>query len=218
MTFDLTQENFIGTQYNWQNWYEAFCVCRHCKEATIFVLSQDIDSNHEIVYKNGLLKLTDAVNNYMNIEHYINIKDMATTKPPEHLPENIEAVFREGAACMAIECFNAAGTMFRLCIDLATKSKLPEGDVNGLNANIRRNLGLRLPWLFDNNLLPNDLRELSSCVRDDGNDGAHVGSLSEDDADDILDFTCAILERIYTEPERLKIAKSRRDARRGPKS
>jgi hypothetical protein len=143
---------------------------------------------------------------------------MATTKPPEHLPENIEAVFREGAACMAIECFNAAGTMFRLCIDLATKSKLPEGDVNGLNANIRRNLGLRLPWLFDNNLLPNDLRELSSCVRDDGNDGAHVGSLSEDDADDILDFTCAILERIYTEPERLKIAKSRRDARRGPKS
>jgi hypothetical protein len=217
ITFDLTQDNITHTVYNWQRWFEAFCVCRHCNKATIFVLSQKDLSSGEFIHKNGLVKFPDAVNKYMNIEGYINLKEMATTQPPEHLPEDIEAAFREGAACMAIECFNAAGTMFRLCIDLATKSKLPEGDANGLNANIRRNLGLRLPWLFDNNLLPNDLRELSSCVRDDGNDGAHVGSLSEEDAEDLLDFTCAILERIYTEPERLKIAKDRREARRGKK-
>jgi hypothetical protein len=215
MTFDLTQQHLTHTCYDWQYWFEAFCICRHCKQATIFVLSQNTTAPSEIVHENGLLKLTDAVNNYMNIEHYINIKDMATTQPPEYLPENIEAAFREGAACMSIECFNAAGTMFRLCIDLATKSKLPKDDAKGLNANIRRNLGLRLPWLFDNNLLPNDLRELSSCVKDDGNDGAHVGSLTKDDAEDLLDFTCAILERIYTEPERLKIAKARRNSRRG---
>ena len=218
MTFDLIQENFIGENYGWQYWYETFCICRHCNKATIFVLSQNTGANSDVIHKNGLLKLTDSVNNYMNIEHYINIKDMATTQPPEHLPENIEAAFREGASCMSIECFNAAGTMFRLCIDLATKYKLPASDEKGLNASIRRSLGLRLPWLFDNNLLPNDLRELSSCIRDDGNDGAHVGSMSKADADDLLDFTCAILERIYTEPARLKIAKDRREARRGPKS
>lgn len=34
----------------------------------------------------------------------------------------------------------------------------------------------------------------------DGNGGAHEGTLSKHDADDLLDFTIALLERMYTEP------------------
>ena len=116
---------------------------------------------------------------------------------------------------MSIGCFNAAGTMFRLCVDLATRSMLPEEEVEGLNARVKRNLGLRLPWLFDNDVLPEALRELSGCIKDDGNDGAHEGTLSEEDAEDLLDFTSVLLERIYTEPERLRFAKERREKRRG---
>ena len=118
------------------------------------------------------------------------------------------------AAVFGIQVGNAAATMFRLCMDIATRQMLPEKDEQGLNANIRRNLGLRLPWLFDTKRLPEALRDLSACVKDDGNDGAHEGTLSKVDADDLLDFTIALLERLYTEPERLKLAKSRRDARR----
>ena len=92
---------------------------------------------------------------------------------------------------------------------------LPEADGDGLNSKVRRNLGLRLPWLFDRNLLPEALRELSSCIKEDGNDGAHEGSLQKEDAEDLLDFTTALLERLYTEPERLRLAKERREARRG---
>lgn len=51
-------------------------------------------------------------------------------------------------------------------------------------------------------------------MKDDGNDGAHEGTLTQHDADDLLDFTIALLERLYTEPERLRLAKARRDARR----
>ena len=104
--------------------------------------------------------------------------------------------------------------MFRLCVDLVTKSFLPLEDKDGLNQKIRRNLGLRLPWLFDRHFLPEALRELSTCVKEDGNDGAHAGSLKEEDAEDLLDFTTALLERIYTEPERLRLAKERREKRR----
>jgi hypothetical protein len=215
MTFDITKENFTHVRYNWQYWFEAFCICRHCNKATIFVLSQNVDSDTKVVQKSGLVNLSVAVNRYMNIESYINLKDIATSKPPDHLPIEIEAAFREGAACMSIGCFNAAGTMFRLCIDLSTRSKLPEGDAEGLNAKVRRNLGLRLPWLFNNGLLPDALLELSTCIKEDGNDGAHVGNLTKDDAEDLLDFTYAILERLYTEPERLRLAKDRRDSRRG---
>ena len=55
---------------------------------------------------------------------------------------------------------------------------LPESDTDGLNASIRRNLGLRLPWLFDHGVLPESLREISTCVREDGNDSAHAGTLT----------------------------------------
>ena len=53
--------------------------------------------------------------------------------------------------------------MLRLCIDLATKPMLPAEEVEGLNRKTRRDLGSRLPWLFDNGLLPNDLRDLAKC-------------------------------------------------------
>ena len=106
--------------------------------------------------------------------------------------------------------------MFRLCVDLVTKSMLPAEDAPalGLNARTRRDLGLRIPWLFESGRLPEALKDLSSCIKDDGNDGAHAGNLSEADVADLLDFSAALLERIYTEPERLRLAKERREARR----
>ena len=107
--------------------------------------------------------------------------------------------------------------MSRMCIDLVTRPMLPEEEVEGLNARIRRDLGLRLPWLFDNGNLPEGLRELSRCIREDGNDGAHAGNLEKEDAEDVLGFTVAMLERIYTEPERLKLAEERRNIRRKDK-
>ena len=198
ITFDVTQEHFIRRKYSWQNWYEAFCICRHCKRSTTFVLSQNANSDHEAVHKNGLLKLNGAINRYMDIESFISLKDAAAIEPPEHLPEEIAAAFTEGAKCMAIDCHNAAATMFRLCLDITTRKMLPETDEPGLNPKVRRSLGLRLPWLFDTDRLPKDLRDLSSCVKEDGNDGAHEGTLSNEDADDLLDFTTALLERIYT--------------------
>ena len=113
-----------------------------------------------------------------------------------------------------MKCHNGAGSMFRLCIDLATKPLLPEDEVKGLNQKTRRDLGLRLKWLFDNEYLPESLRELSTCVREDGNDAAHAGNLSGDDSADLLDFTEALLQRIFTERERLRLAEERRIQRR----
>jgi Domain of unknown function (DUF4145) len=150
----------------------------------------------------------------MRIEGIVSKKDDASVEPPQYLPQGIESAFREGAMCLAVSCYNAAGTMFRLCVDLATRSLLPDGEIAGLNPKTRRDLGLRLPWLFANNHLPAALHDLSTCIKDDGNDGAHAGTLGKDDAEDLLDFTTALLERLYTEPEVLKLAKERREARR----
>ncbi len=215
ITFDIGQAHITGMEYKWQQWYEAFCICRYCRRATIFVLSESVHGDYTLVHKTGLLNFTGAVNQYVDIEGFISLKDTAASEPPEHIPDNIEKIFREGATSLAVRCNNAAGTMFRLCIDLVTRGMLPEGDADGLNARVRRDLGLRLPWMFDHGVLPESLKELSTCVREDGNDGAHAGTLTREDADNLLDFTSVLLERIYTEPERLRLAKARRDKRRG---
>lgn len=217
ITFDLTQDHYVRTEYDWQHWYEVFCICRHCRRATIFVLSLKTSAHdqHQIIKEKGLVDVGRAINRWMDIKGFIKISDFANASPPEHLPMNIRAAFEEAAKCLAIDCYNATGTMFRLCIDIATRSLLPEGEVAGLNAKTRRDLGLRLPWLFDNAKLPENLRELSTCVKEDGNDGAHAGTLQKADAEDLFEFTMALLERIYTEPEKLRLAKERREKRRG---
>ena len=70
-------------------------------------------------------------------------------------------------------------------------------------------------WLFGSGRLPQALQDLSHAVKEDGNDGAHAGILTAQDAEDLLDFTVALLERLYTEPKRLELAVARRAARRG---
>ena len=84
------------------------------------------------------------------------------------------------------------------------------------NSKTRRDLAPRLAWLFERGSLPSDLKALSSCIREDGNDAAHIGSLTKVDAEDLLDFTTALLERLITEPKRLEAALERRTKRRTP--
>ena len=83
------------------------------------------------------------------------------------------------------------------------------------NAKQRRDLGLRLEWMFEHSILPESLGELSKCVREDANDGAHRGTLTKEDAEDVHDFCHALLERLITEPAKLKLAEERRRQRRG---
>lgn len=217
ITFDVRASLSFRVEHGWQHWYEAFAICRRCKRSTVFVLSESVNSNYKHVHEVGLLKVEGgALNRYVDVEGHISLKDAAGVLPPEHVPAEIAAAFREGSTCLAVGCHNAAATMFRLCVDLTTRSLLPAEDSAGLNAKVRRDLGLRLPWLFQNGVLPAALSELSTCIKEDGNDGAHRGSLTEADAGDLLDFTVVLLERVYTEPARLRLASERRNARRTP--
>ncbi|WET41704.1 DUF4145 domain-containing protein [Citrobacter enshiensis] len=191
--------------------YEVYCVCRECRKTTMF-LCRPLEKNITLDgydWKNGIfgLKAVAAVG------RPISPADLAVEEPPEFLPEHINSAYEEGAKCLAIGCFNAAATMFRLCLDYATKGLVPDGE-QGPAQKIKRSLGLRMEWLFDNHILPEALRELAECVKDDGNDGAHEGILDKAAAEDLEDFTYLFLERLYTEPQRLVEARARREERR----
>ncbi|MGH6920172.1 MAG: DUF4145 domain-containing protein [Geminicoccaceae bacterium] len=215
MTFDVTQALPIGIRYDWQRWYELFCICRNCRRSTTFIAGQeDIKDKALFASAGALLDFDRSLNDHVRVEGYVSLSDTVVHGPPEYVPPHIQTAFKEGATCLAVQCWNAAGTMFRMCVDLATRSRLPSGEEEGLNTKTRRDLGLRLQWLFERGYLPSDLRELSTCIREDGNDGAHAGTLTKQDAEDLLDFTRALLERLYTEPQRLRLAEERRRLRR----
>jgi len=216
MTFDVPNAVHVAIYYGWQKEYELFSICRNCHKPTIFVVEQrKIDDRELFRDDKRFMQIDASINPWLDVVRYVGLRENIAHQPPEHLPKDVHDCYIEGATCLSVECYNAAGTMFRTCVDLSTRPMLPEEEVEGLNRRTRRDLGLRLHWLFDNGKLPNDLRELSKCIREDGNDGAHTATLTKEDSEDLLDFTEALLERLFTEPKRLQLAEERRHARRG---
>lgn len=211
-TFDCHYASLRFVKYNWQMNFELYVICRHCKGGSILLASERSDAEYDKTHKNGLLSHKDSLNNWVNIDGYISMKDENSHKAPEFTPQRIASAFDEGAKCLAVECWNAAGAMFRLCIDLTTKEIFPAQAQ--VKRRVRRELAARLEWLFANGHLPASLKDLSSCVREDGNDAAHAGNLSKVDSEDLAEFSAILLERIFTEPERIKQAEARRLQRR----
>ncbi|AGR78340.1 conserved hypothetical protein (DUF4145 domain) [Aliarcobacter butzleri 7h1h] len=206
-SFDIKGSSIININ-GWKHTLELYCICRHCKNGTIFIVSQkNLSEITSIVSKK------ENVNYLIDILKYINIKENSTEKPPLYLPKDINEVFQEGITCKSVECYNASATMFRLCLDKATKILLPEEDKNGLNNKIRRSLGLRLEWLIKNDYISKSLEDLMSCIKGDGNDGAHEGIVTKEVLEDIYEFTYILLERLYTEPKKVQLAKERREER-----
>ena len=211
-TFDVLANVYFFDDACSKHAHEAFCCCRACGRTTIFVLHHKSTANHEF-FKESIMQYDRSLNAYCIVKRFINISDTSAASPPKYLPDEVETAFVEAARAHAIGCWNAAGCMFRACVDMATKSLLPE-DTDGPDKHTRRTLALRLKWLFENELLPAGFRDLATCIREDGNDAAHMAALGKEDSSDLLDFTFALLERIYTEPSKLQTAIERRNTRR----
>jgi hypothetical protein len=214
ITFDVLAAYFIRKQYDWLHTFETFGICRKCHRSTVYVLVQREISWNDRKEGLRLQEYKGALNDFFDVRGFINLADRAKVDPPEHTPPDIAAIFVEGASSIAVQNWNAAGAMFRLAINLATQPLLPKEQNPGLTRRKRRDLGPRVEWLMQNGRITRDLYDLSECIREDGNDGAHDGTLKKEDAADLLDFTAALFERMYSEPERLKLAKERRDKRR----
>jgi hypothetical protein len=216
MTFDASASVVVRRQYDWQHWFEAFCVCRNCRRPTIFLIKQkepEWNEREEVAVPE---KHKGSLNRYFEVDRFISLIDRKRIEPPDHTPPEIAAVFNEGSSSVVINNWNAAGAMFRLAINLATQPLLPTEPMPRLTRRKRRDLGPRVDWLMENGRITQDLYDLSECIREDGNDGAHDGTLTKEDAADLLDFTVALFERMFTEPERLRLAKDRREKRRTP--
>ncbi len=214
ITFDIRgSHELLPRRHNWEYQFEVLAVCRQCQRTTDFVLVTRLERHEdvrEVLSRKTLEQFPMDLDQCFDVTGFICPKDLASVAPPDHVPDDIATAFREGATCCNVECWNAAAAMFRLCIDLATKAKLLKKDEANIPRHKREKLGPRLKWLFANNVLPDDLEELSTCIHEDRNDG----TLEKADALALRDFATALLDRIYTQPERLRLAKVWRKERR----
>ncbi len=208
----------LETQHGWRVFLEIYLVCRVCHRSSIFLVYQkksDESLTRALQQQNKIVETTGSLNDFLHFERVISVGDRNVAAPPEDLPNSLSSVIIEGNKCISVGCWNAAAAMYRLALDLATKDLLPE---NGeFSSAVRDKLAFRLEWLFNEKLLPLDLKSLAECVRQDGNDGAHDGNLTEIEAKDLQEFATEMLRRLYSEPARIKKAEDRRLERRGNK-
>ena len=208
ITFDVLAASHVGRK-NRLTAYEAFCCCRSCSKSSIFLVT---------IRKNLSFRMNDVLQNEYSLNNILKDTELVIIFPstfaiPEHIPPEIKKPFCEALRCQAIQADNAAGCMFRTTVDLVTK-KMLEG-LQGKNPpkNVKDNLARRIKWLFDEKLLSQNLEELFTNIRLDGNDAAHEANLKKDDVEAMNDFTTLLLKEIYTNPKEIELAKDRRKKR-----
>ena len=203
MTFDLKESSCLTPGVAiYDTLWESFGVCRRCQRGTIFKIIRQHKTPHTCTS-------VDSTNN----KGPVTVSDRDARPSPEHVPPDIAEVFQEGAKCLAIGCFNAAATMFRLVVEMSTEELLPDAEPSKGT----RMLSPRLDWLFKNGKLPKGLKDLASVVAIDGNDGAHRGTVDQETAEDLVNFTERLLTQMYTEPEKIELAKKRATERTAAK-
>lgn len=194
----------------------VFSACRHCSQVSLF----DIRFNSQgFLYQfnsEGIIINSLASSISLHPPVFGNL-----TKCPEHSPEEVKAAFDEANRCIAIAAWSAAGAMFRRCIDLATRNLIPSeqleniGQPEHISWKIYKDLRLRIDWLISRNHIDRRISPLIDCIREDGNDAAHAAeSLDHDACLDLLDFSVAVLNVVFTEPGKIGESIRRRNERR----
>lgn len=121
-------------------------------------------------------------------------------------PRDIQSAFEEACACYRAQAFTASAIMCR---------KTLEGicEAHGMQ---KPNLAMALRKMKEDGLIDDRLYEWSDSLRVAGNEAAHgVGlSIPQPDAKDILEFTNAILDYLFSYRDRFEQFKKRRSKKK----
>ncbi len=118
------------------------------------------------------------------------------------IPKTIRSAYEEAQACFGTKAFTAAAIMCRKTLEGICE----EHKVTG------RNLASALKDMKDQGIIENRLFEWADALRISGNEAAHSVSVtvSAQDARDILEFTNALLEYVFTFQDKFEQFKKRR--------
>jgi hypothetical protein len=118
------------------------------------------------------------------------------------VPALIRASFEEAQACLKARAYTAAAVMFRRTLEGICAEHGHRG----------RTLAVSLRAMRDAGIIEGRLYEWADELRHSGNDAAHDVNVtvSAQDAADLLEFTRALIEYLYTYRDRFEAFRARR--------
>jgi hypothetical protein len=121
------------------------------------------------------------------------------------LPNPIKTAYKEAISCFEAKAYTATAIMCRKTLEGICAEHGVKG--NNLVANLKE--------LKDKGIIENRLYDWADALRISGNEAAHdvKVTISPEDARDILEFTHALLEYIFTFRDRFEQFKQRRSAK-----
>jgi hypothetical protein len=122
------------------------------------------------------------------------------------LPKPLRAAFDEARACFRAKAYTAAAIMCRKALEGICHA-------HGIS---ERNLKSSIAKLKEKGVIEQRLFEWADALRDSGNEAAHDLNVTvgPQDASDMVEFTHALIEYVFTFQERFESFKQRRAARR----
>jgi hypothetical protein len=129
------------------------------------------------------------------------------------VPKAIADDFAEAMRCQFILAYKATVTMCRRALQAAVLEKMASPD---------RSLIHQIDELAEKGVITNPLKDMAHVIRLTGNVGAHpdedgLKNVTDEDAEDILQFTKEFFHHVYVMPAKLKSRKSP-PATAGPKA
>jgi Domain of unknown function (DUF4145) len=163
--------------------------------------------------RDSLLQCPSCVRPFLTEQSVSKINDADSKKWTDQLyparrevsfrvPESLRKIFREAIGCAESGYLVAAAMMCRRTLEGICNHYIP--DLN--------NLGVGLDDLHKAKIIDDRLFEWAEALRKDGNLAAHGGdpALSEQDVDDLVEFTEAILDYVFVLRERFEVYRVRR--------
>ncbi len=194
--------------YSWcsTHTHEVVGRCQDCHKTSIYV--------HK---SGGLIELKEQ-------EHNIEMPGFTTLSAAavyygaspmvlsEYIPDRIAGLFREANECRQMTWYEAAGSMYRKTLDVATKHIFSH-DPRLAEKNPANALRSRIKAMGELGILEQDIVELADIVALDGNDAVHdEDPYTKEEAEALEDLTLDLLDRLFVRPAKIAAVKAKQIA------
>jgi hypothetical protein len=136
------------------------------------------------------------------------VPKIAVIEEPDFLPERVAIPFRQAVSNVSASNWDAAGTMARKTLEVATKDlcRNKVADEEMQEKLIKKTwLKGRIARLFDLGILTRDLADLAGLIKDEGDEAAHEEEpYSENEARELVGYAQVLLTYVYSIPGMVK--------------
>lgn len=197
MTFTVKAQSQLSKK---PRFFFLFTTCGGCSKGVLAECENPL--GYDLVNNAGNLKDKDGVR---LVEYWPAPK---TTDAPRFTPANVARFYSQAVKAMSREDWDAAGSMSRKALDVATRH------LDTSDAFAKKPLASRIDDLAARQLITPQMREWAHAIRVDGNDAVHdPDQFTQEEAETLYSFADLFLQYVFTMPGMLNERKKAKESR-----